>query len=74
MPSPTQENIAIVFENYFHSRSKVAQDALNNARQFGKVMSNRVCLFSFYFCYAVNTIRLPALLTSLEPACYFAHG
>ncbi|KAG0277859.1 hypothetical protein BGZ95_005203 [Linnemannia exigua] len=41
MPSPTQENIAIVFESYFNSRSKIAQDALNNARQFGKVMSNR---------------------------------
>lgn len=48
MPSPTQENIAIVFENYFGNRSKIAQAALDNARQFGKVMSNRV-RFSFLF-------------------------
>ncbi|KAF9338618.1 hypothetical protein BGZ91_008373 [Linnemannia elongata] len=41
MPSPTQENIAIVFDNYFNNRSKIAQAALDNARQFGKVMSNR---------------------------------
>ncbi|KAF9575174.1 hypothetical protein EC968_004110 [Mortierella alpina] len=41
LPSPSKENIAIIFENYFAKRSKIAQDALNNARQFGKVMSER---------------------------------
>ncbi|KAF9936882.1 hypothetical protein BGZ67_001899 [Mortierella alpina] len=41
LPSPTKENIAIIFENYYVKRSKIAQDALSNARQFGKVMSER---------------------------------
>ncbi|KAF9898971.1 hypothetical protein BX616_003402 [Lobosporangium transversale] len=41
MPSPTRENISLIFENYFEKRSKIAQDALNNARQFGKIMSNK---------------------------------
>lgn len=52
MPSPTQENIAIVFDNYFNNRSKIAQAALDNARQFGKVMSNRVRFSSFVFVFA----------------------
>ncbi|KAG0370579.1 hypothetical protein BC939DRAFT_443712 [Gamsiella multidivaricata] len=41
LPSPSQENITLIFENYFDKRSKIAQDALNNARGFGKVMSDR---------------------------------
>ncbi|KAG0198626.1 hypothetical protein BGX28_007949 [Mortierella sp. GBA30] len=41
LPSPSKENIAIIFENYFEKRSKIAQAALNNARQFGRVMSER---------------------------------
>ncbi|KAF9946305.1 hypothetical protein BGZ72_000459 [Mortierella alpina] len=41
LPSPSKENIAIIFEDYFVKRSRIAQDALNNARQFGKVMSER---------------------------------
>ncbi|KAF9185542.1 hypothetical protein BGZ51_002615 [Haplosporangium sp. Z 767] len=41
LPTPSQENITLVFQNYFEKRSKIAQAALNNARQFGKVMSER---------------------------------
>ncbi|KAF9425320.1 hypothetical protein BGZ76_003320 [Entomortierella beljakovae] len=41
LPSPTQENIALIFEDYAEKRSSVAKAALENARQFGKVMSNR---------------------------------
>ncbi|KAF9365595.1 hypothetical protein BGX34_009318 [Mortierella sp. NVP85] len=41
LPSPTLENITLIFENYFEKRSEIAQAGLNNARQFGKVMSDR---------------------------------
>ncbi|KAG0241721.1 hypothetical protein B0O80DRAFT_469005 [Mortierella sp. GBAus27b] len=39
--SPTIENITLVFENYYVKRSEIAKAALANARQFGKVMSDR---------------------------------
>lgn len=42
LPSPTEQNITLVFESYFVKRSEVAKAALGNARQFGKVMSDRV--------------------------------
>ncbi|KAK3820469.1 MAG: hypothetical protein J3Q66DRAFT_337253 [Benniella sp.] len=41
LPSPTLENVTLIFENYFEKRSEIAQAGLNNARQFGKVMSDR---------------------------------
>ncbi|KAF9584260.1 hypothetical protein BGW38_007034 [Lunasporangiospora selenospora] len=41
IPSTSLENITKVFENYYEKRSKIAQGALTNARQFGKVMSDR---------------------------------
>ncbi|KAF9992370.1 hypothetical protein BGZ80_004189 [Entomortierella chlamydospora] len=41
LPSPSHENIVLVLEDYFEKRSVFAKAALENARQFGKVMSDR---------------------------------
>ncbi|KAF9351387.1 hypothetical protein BGX26_010589 [Mortierella sp. AD094] len=41
LPSPSHENVVLILEDYFEKRSSVAQAALDNARQFGKVMSDR---------------------------------
>ncbi|KAI1313426.1 hypothetical protein EDD11_002634 [Mortierella claussenii] len=47
LPSPARENVTLVFDNYHEKRSHIAQNALNNARQFGKVMSNRGTMAEF---------------------------
>ncbi|KAF9373931.1 hypothetical protein CPB97_000226 [Podila verticillata] len=40
-PQDSQEIIDQIFANYYEKRCKIAQAALVNARQFGKVMSDR---------------------------------
>ncbi|KAG0090105.1 hypothetical protein BGZ93_009497 [Podila epicladia] len=40
-PQDSQETIDKIFEDYYAKRYKIAQAALLNARQFGKVMSDR---------------------------------
>ncbi|KAI8601916.1 hypothetical protein EDD21DRAFT_414459 [Dissophora ornata] len=41
MPSATPENIAKVFQAYYHRRAPIAKAALGKSRQFGKVMGDR---------------------------------
>ncbi|KAG0341625.1 hypothetical protein BG004_005974 [Podila humilis] len=40
-PYDTPKVIQLIFENYYQKRHKIAEAALANARQFGKVMSGR---------------------------------
>ncbi|KAF8937051.1 hypothetical protein EDD21DRAFT_384046 [Dissophora ornata] len=64
LPSTSQENITLIFENYFERRSKVAQAALNNARQFGKVMSDKGVVADFVRKIFLNFI--PDWMTRLS--------
>ncbi|KAF9105138.1 hypothetical protein BGX29_000579 [Mortierella sp. GBA35] len=41
MPTADAKDITRVFETYYRQRAKIAKAALNNSRQFGKVMGDR---------------------------------